>query len=132
LPQFTKCVCKLQFGIQSVQINCFKIWKVNYELECDLQWRTLNEDGNREGYTTKLNQYLSFHARLCIIIRIERWTLLEGDWEPNEGVGAKALLGGSKVVFESSKFNTSKFFYRINNYQTINPIIIPYGFNHKY
>lgn len=39
------CVCKLQSGIQKVQINCFKTWKVNCELVCDLQWRTLNEDG---------------------------------------------------------------------------------------
>jgi len=25
----------------------------------------------------------------------------KGDWEPSEEVGAKAWLGGSKVVFES-------------------------------
>ncbi len=44
----------------------------------------------------------------------------------------KAWLGGSKVAFNSSYFDTSNCFCNFNNYQTINPIIIPYAFNHKY
>ncbi len=44
----------------------------------------------------------------------------------------KAWLGRSKVAFESPQFKISNFFCNFNNYQTINPIIIPYAFNHKY
>jgi hypothetical protein len=37
-----------------------------------------------------------------------------------------------KSDVSKSIFNTNDFLYSFNNYQTINLIIIPYAFNHKY
>jgi hypothetical protein len=44
----------------------------------------------------------------------------------------QAWLGGSRLTFEESTSYTSYNSCILNNYQTINPIIIPYGFGHKY
>jgi hypothetical protein len=46
---------------------------------------------------------------------------------------AKAWLGVSKVAIEKiHNITLAKNNYSFNTYETINPIIIPYVFNHKY
>ncbi len=70
-------------------------------------------------------QFGTLECLRCVLLNLQQQGLCAILSTTNSRhIWVKTWLGGSKMTFESLYFNNNNFFVVLNNYQTINPIIM--------